>query len=146
MDRILSSSSYVVYIIGIISNSLSGGLIILSFKLKTRSLWCDMLNWVIIVSITGDHWSIRNMLVFSCNMDIQSMIVSTTNVDWGMSRIFRIMTSMSGIRIMKVPAMSITKRCTLSFVGISNRKIILVASYGLYTHVQLCTYKSILVA
>ena len=146
MDRILSSSSYVVYIIGIISNSLSGGLIILSFKLKTRSLWCDMLNWVIIVSITGDHWSIGNMLVFSCNMDIQSMIVSTTNVDWGMSRIFRIMTSMSGIRIMKVPAMSITKRCTLSFVGISNRKNILVASYGLYTHVQLCTYKSILVA
>ena len=70
MDRILSSSSYVVYIIGIISNSLSGGLIILSFKLKTRSLWCDMLNWVIIVSITGDHWSIGNMLVFSCNMDI----------------------------------------------------------------------------
>ena len=146
MDRILSSSSYVVYIIGIISNSLSGGLIILSFKLKTRSLWCDMLNWVIIVSITGDHWSIGNMLVFSCNMDIQSMIVSTTNVDWGMSRIFRIMTSMSGIRIMKVPAMSITKRCTLSFVGISNRKNILVASYGLYTHVQLYTYKSILVA
>ena len=64
---------------------------------------CEMLSWIIIVSITGVHWPIRNMLVLSCNMGIWGMIVSTTNVDLGISRIFRIMTSMSSIWIMKVP-------------------------------------------
>ena len=124
MDRIFSSSSYAMCIIGIISSSLSGGLVILSFKLKISSLLCDMLSWIIIVSITGVHWPIRNMLVLSCNMGIWSMIVSTANVDWGMSCILRIMTSMSGIWIMEVPV-----------IGISNGKNISMASYGLYTHV-----------
>ena len=40
---------------------------------------------------------------------IWSTIVSTANVDWGMSRILRIMTNISGIWIMEVAAMWITK-------------------------------------
>ena len=105
MDHIFSSNSYAICIIGIISSSLSGGLAILRFKLKISSLLCDMLSWIIIVSITVGNWPRRNMLVLSCNMGIWRMIVSTANVDWRMSRILRIMTNMSGIWIMEVPAM-----------------------------------------
>ena len=98
MDCIFSSSNYAVCIIGIISNSLSGGLVILSFKLKTSSLLCDILSWIIIVSITSVHWPIiissslsGGLVILSfklktssllCNMLSWIIIVSITSVHW----------------------------------------------------------------